>query len=100
MSYFHNAQTTYEGKTLQFSKEEGSALEDRGNYWHRPSDPSTWLAVAVFRAVQAKFPEVPQAVIFELSAQTLGITDSQLSSAIDWHENYMRWHDGDPDYKV
>ena len=25
---------------------------------------------------------------------------SKLLEQIDWREHYMRWHDGDPDYKL
>lgn len=51
---------------------------------------------------------LPQRYFHDASAQEGGITFTR--SADDcrafqnglnyWHENYMRWHDGDPDYPV
>ncbi len=43
---------------------------------------------------------MPQQVILELASQALGTTLADLVSTIHWHENYMRWHDGDPTYHV
>ncbi len=100
MSYFCDAALVVDGRSVTFSAADGEALESSGNYWHGPGDPSTWLAVAVFLAVRAKFTSETVDVALQLAAQNLGITVSQLRSRIDWHEQYMQWHDGDPDYRV
>ncbi len=100
MSYFQDAVVTFEEHIFHFSAEEGRALEDSLNYWHGPGDPSSWLAVAVFLAARGKVAGAPDSVALELAALALGITVEHLRSSIEWHENYMRWHDGDFDYKV
>jgi hypothetical protein len=100
MSYFSDASVTHEGKTFTFTAEEGRALENTGKYWHGPGDPSTWLAVAVFVRARDKFGDAPRSVALQLAAQALGITTDKLEGLIDWHVNYMRWHDGDWSYTV
>jgi hypothetical protein len=42
----------------------------------------------------------PDKVALELAAKVLGIAVEKLLANIEWRENYMRWHDGDPDYRV
>jgi hypothetical protein len=32
----------------------------------------------------------------ELASRALGITLERLEGIIEWHEEYMRWHDGQP----
>ena len=39
-------------------------------------------------------------VALELAAKALGITAEQLRSSIEWHEQYMRFHDGDYNYRI
>jgi hypothetical protein len=90
----------YEGRELCFTAAEGQAMEGGSHYWHGPADPSTWLATAVFEAIRAREAGVPQAVILELAAQALGMAVEKLVAAIEWHEQYMRWHDGDESYTV
>lgn len=99
-SYFQDATVTYEGSTFHLSAEEGRALEGGAYSWHGPGDPSSGLAVDVFYAAQRKAAGAPEVVVLELAAQALGVTVERLHSIIRWHEEYMRWHDGDSDYRV
>jgi hypothetical protein len=99
-SYFRNAAVTSGDQTYRFSVEDGRALERAGNYWHAPGDPSTWLAVAVFLECRRRVGAGGDTIALELAAQALTTTVERLRGNIEWHENYMRWHDADPDYKV
>jgi len=99
-SYFRDAEIEYEGRTYSFSAEEGRALEHGSQYWHPEGAPSSWLAVAAFEAVRERMGDVPDAAALELTARAMGITVEKLRDSIEWHENYMRWHDGDPTYHV
>jgi hypothetical protein len=100
MSYFQNATVMHEGSTFYLSAEEGRALESGAYSWQGLGDPSSRLAVDVFNVARRKAASAPEAVAFELAAQALGITVERLNSIIRWHEEYMRWHDGDSDYPV
>lgn len=100
MSYFHDATVTHGSLTFSLSAEEGRALESPSDGWHAPGDPSSTLAVEVFHAAQLKVASAPEAVALDLAAKALGITVERLRSIIRWQEEYMRWHDGDPDYRV
>lgn len=99
-SYFQDAEVEWGGSTFHFSAADGRALESRGDYWHGPADPSTWLAVAVFIEARQRVGEAGDGVALELAAKALGITVEQLRGKIEWHEQYMRFHDGDYDYRV
>lgn len=100
MSYFQDGKVEFEGCVFRFSAEEAQALENSANYWHGPGDPSTWLAVTVFIEARERVQGAPVDVALDLAAQVLGVTVERLRSLIEWHEQYMRWHDGDPDYAV
>ena len=100
MSYFRDGKIEFEGRSFCFSAEEAQALENSANYWHGPGDPSSWLAVAVFIKARERAQGAPVDVALNLAAQVLGVTAGRLRSLIEWHEQYMRWHDGDPDYAV
>ena len=100
MSYFNDAEIEFEGRRYRLLAEEMQALESQSNYWHGPGNPSTWLAVAVLFKAREKSRDAPIDVTLELAAQALGITVHALRSAIEWHEQYMRWHDGNPDYRI
>ena len=100
MSFFHDAEVHFEGRRFRLPAEEAQALESQLNYWHGPGDPSTWLAVAVLVKAREKSRDAPIDVTLELAAQALGITTHALRAAIEWHEQYMRWHDGNPDYNI
>lgn len=99
-SYFQDAAVEWGGQTFHFSAADGRALESKGNCWHGPADPSTWLAVAVFLEARQRVGEAGDSVALELAAKALGITAEQLKSSIEWHEQYMRFHDGDYDYRI
>jgi hypothetical protein len=100
MSYFQDGKVEFEGCVFCFSAEEAQVLENSANYWHGPGDPSSWLAVTVFIEAREKVQGAPVDVSLELAAQVLGVTVERLRSLIRWHEQYMRWHDSDPDYAV
>jgi len=99
-SHFHEAAVHVGDQVYHFSLEDGRSLESDGNYWHGPGDPSTWLAGAVFLAARQRVGAAGDAVALELAAAALGTTVERLRGNIEWHENYMRWHDGDDDYRV
>jgi hypothetical protein len=98
--YFRDAVVGSGGRTYRFGVEDGRALEQAGNYWHGPGDPSTWLMVAVFLEARRRVAEAGDDIALELAAQALGITVDRLRKGIEWHEHYMQWHDADPDYRV
>lgn len=95
-----DVEVALDGKTLRFSLKEQNDLVSPGNYWHGEGDPSTWLSVSAFEAVRRKYPEAAAHEILAVAAQALGVTPAALVASIRWHENYMRWHDGDHDYQV
>ena len=99
-SYFHDAVVEWGGQTFRFTAAEGRALESRGNAWHGPGDPSTSLAVSVFLEARQHVGEAGNEVALELAGQALGTTAEQLRSSITWHEQYMRFHDGDYEYRI
>lgn len=100
MSFFQDSSVSYQGQTYQLVAQECDALVDSGNYWHGPKSPSTWLCVAVFRYARSKVGGSPDDIATQLAARAMGITEQTVRELIAWHENYMRWHDGDPDYTV
>ncbi len=100
LSYFRDAEVEFEGCTFRFSAEEGREMELGSNYWHGPGDPSSWLGVDVFLAARERVEGAPDQVALELAAKALGMSIPDLCDLIEWHENYMRWHDGDPGYHV
>ncbi len=100
MSYFVDAVVEFGGQSFCFTAEDARGFEDSLNYWHRPGDPSTWLSVTIFEEARRKVKGAPDEVALELAAKVLGISVEKLRANIEWHENYMRWHDGDPDYRV
>jgi hypothetical protein len=99
-TFFNDACIESDGARYEFSAEEGRALESASNYWHAPSDPSSWLAVATFLAVRRRVGDAGDALALPLAAQSLGVKVTELIRLIQWHENYMRFHDNDPDYRV
>ena len=100
MSYFVDAVVEFEDQSFRFPAEEARRFEDSLNYWHRAGDPSTWLSVTIFTEARVRTKGAPDEVALELAAKVLGITVEKLRANIEWNENYMRWHDGDPDYRV
>ena len=99
-SYFREAMVYWGDRSYHFSVEDGYALESGGGDWHGPADPPTWGAVAVFLHARQRVGETGDAIALELAAQALGITVARLRACIEWHENYMRWHDGDFEYRI
>jgi hypothetical protein len=100
MSYFQDAEVRFEGNYFSLTAEGASSLESPFNYWHGPGDPSTWLCAAVVRRSLEIVNGAPNAVALELAAGALGISVDKLSRAIEWHEQYVRWHDGNEGYSV
>ena len=99
-SYSQDASIEYQDQTFDLSAEESRAVEDGVNRWHAKGDPSTWLTVAVFELARRKVVNAPEAIALELTSKVLGLAVSEVVSRIEWHEQYMRWHDGDSDYSV
>lgn len=99
-TWFQDASIQLGERAVHFTAEEGRTLESPSQYWHGPGSPSSWLGAAVCLAVREKMPDAPLAAVLELAAQAMGMTVDSLQSLIEWHENYMRWHDGDPDYRL
>jgi hypothetical protein len=97
MSYFHDATVTHEGSTFELSAAEGRALESGAYSWQGPADPSSSLVVDVLQVARLKAAGAPEAVALELASRALGITVERLDEIVRWHEEYMRWHDGQPD---
>lgn len=97
---FRDAAVTADGRTFTLPAAEARATYNAGNYWHGPGDPSTWLAVAVFQLARGRVGDAGTDAALPLAAAALGITPDTLRDRIEWHEQYMRFHDGDPDYHV
>jgi len=100
MSFFLPATVEHEGRTLEVAPGELEPVVSGANVWNGEGDPSAWLAVAVFVAVREKFPGVPDETLIGLAAGAMGITAEHLRRSIKFQEDYMRWHDGDPDYRI
>jgi len=100
MSFFQDAEMVFGGEVCRFSAEEGQALESPTQYWHGAGKPSSWLGAAVCLAVRAKYKQIPLEIVLGLSAGSLGITLLELDMLIEWHENYVRWHDDDQGYTL
>ena len=99
-SYFHDASVEVAGVVYTLTADESRAFQNGLNYWHAPGDPSTWLSVAIFLEARRRIGGTDNRPSLELAARSLGISVERLQDSIEWHENYMRWHDGDPDYSV
>lgn len=89
---------SHEGRTFTLTLDEQRECERRGNLWHGKGDPSTSLVVDVVRAARRKCEGAPETVARELAARALGITAGKVDDGVEWHEQYMRWHDGDSKY--
>lgn len=97
---FQSASLVHEGAALTVEPKHLADLIRGSSRWLGPKDPSSWLVVDVFDRVRRKNKAVPEGVILELCALAMGLTRDKIVSSIRWHENYMRFHDGDYDYKV
>jgi hypothetical protein len=86
-----------DGKIYKLTLEEQKACEGPSD-WHGPTDPSSWLCAKIFSTAKAKTGD--RELAFALGAKALGIPVESLRSSIEWHINYMRFHDGDPDYDL
>lgn len=104
MSYFKDGKVTFEGRTILFTKEEAAQYENTGNYWHGEGDPSSWLTITILRLAFERIQPAPREkaidLAYQLTAQVLGISRYKVEQSVSWHENYMRWHDGDDSYSV
>jgi len=99
-SYFVDAEITRDGKRHRFTKREGDRLVSRTNYWHGEGDPSSWLCAAAFQRMRAKHGSLSQDDVLVLVAAAMQIAPRKLRESIAWHEQYVRWHDGMPEYYV
>lgn len=99
-SYFHDASIEIDGRAIGLSAEEARAHQTGAHDWHGAGDPASWLAVTIFQEARRRTGDAGNEVALALAAASLGITADELRSTIQWHENYMRWHDGDDSYSV
>ena len=90
-SYFVAAEIVFNGKTYRLKKSVLDKWVSRGDYWHGPAVPSTWLCEKAVRAVRAKFKSLPQSAVLELVALSMEITVEKLVAAIQWNEAYMSY---------
>lgn len=89
------ARVVHQGTEYRFSEEDFAELDTPSNYWHNRTDPSTWLCAAAVRLARIRFRDgLPRCMLIRLCAETLNITEKKLEGALDWHANYMAWHDG------
>lgn len=58
----------------------------------------SWLCASLYRAMKARTGSIEPSIA--LTAQLLGQSTEQVRGALEWHDNYMRWHDGDESYTV
>jgi hypothetical protein len=86
-----------DGKIYELTLDEQKACEGPSD-WHGPGDPSSWLCAKIFSAAKSKTND--RDLAFELGAKALGIPVEKLRSTVEWHVNYMRWHDGDDSYDL
>ena len=84
-------------ETFEMSAAEGHTLENGAYSWLGPGDPSSSLAVDVLHAARLKAAGAPAAVALDLASRALGISLERLHEIVRWHEEYLRWHDGQPD---
>ncbi len=95
--FTQDASISRDGKTFTLTLAEQKECETPSD-WHGPGDPSSWLCAKIFSAAKLKTND--RALAFELGAKALGISVEKLQSAIEWHVNYMRFHDGDDSYDL
>lgn len=94
-----DASVVFEGEEYRFSEEDFKALDSPSLYWHNRTDPSSWLCAALVNRARIRFREsLPRGPLLSLCALTLNITVSKLEGALNWHANYMAWHDGGTDF--
>jgi hypothetical protein len=99
-NFFHDSTVDVDGTAYTLTAEECLPRQNAGNYWHGPGDPSSWLAVDIFLEARRRVGDGHNDAALELAAGALGISVDTLRGSIEWHENYMRWHDGDESYSV
>jgi hypothetical protein len=95
--FMADASIERDGKSYTLTLAEQKECEAPSD-WHGPGDPSSWLCAKVFSAAKQKTND--RDLAFELGAKALGIGADKLRSAIEWHVNYMRFHDGDDSYDL
>lgn len=96
LAFFNrDACIVHEDSEYRFSEEDFAELNSPSNYWHNRTDPSTWLCASTVRLARIRFRDrLPRALTIRLCADTLNITVQKLEDCMDWHANYMAWHDG------
>ncbi|MBN1411487.1 MAG: hypothetical protein JW969_11635 [Spirochaetales bacterium] len=98
--YFNTTPVIIDGKSFELNKSDLESQYTDLNYWHGEGDPSSWLAVSIFNSAARKYPGIGEKIHLKIAAHALNISTRKLISSIKWHEQYMRWHDGDPDYSI
>ena len=99
-SYFVDAVIEFNDKSYLLKKTTADRWVSEGNYWHSKAEPSTWLCEKAFSALKKKYQSLSQEALLALLAMAMEISVEKLVNAIRWHEEYMRWHEGIPEYSV
>ena len=99
-SYFVDAVIEFNGRSYHLKKSTADRWVSATNNWHNEADPSTWLCEKAFNALRKRFKSLSQDEVLALLAKAMKITVEQLVNAIKWHEEYMRWHEDLPEYRV
>ncbi|MDD3858948.1 MAG: hypothetical protein PHW83_02025 [Bacteroidales bacterium] len=90
-----NAKIIFDNEFYFLSIDEIKSIYSSLNYWHGPSNPSTWLCESVVSKVKYKYKTIlTRDKAMELSASILNMRVEKLEEALDWNANYMAWHDG------
>lgn len=92
--FSREARVVFEGIEYRFSEDDFAGLNSPSNYWHNRTDPSSWLCAATVVLARIRFSGLPRDRLIRLCADTLNITGKKLEDSLDWHANYMAWHDG------
>ncbi len=96
LAFFNrSACVVHDNTEYRFVEEDFAEPTTPMNYWHNQTDPSTWLCASTVRLARIRFHDrLPRALTIKLCADTLNITVQKLENCLDWHANYMAWHDG------
>lgn len=58
----------------------------------------SWRVAGLYPTMKARTGSIDGGLA--LTAMLLGTTVESVRGSLEWHEQYMRWHDADPDYTI
>ncbi len=87
----HAGEVTVEGRTWKVEAHELEELDYALSH-------GSWQVADLYPKVKARTGSIEAGVA--LTALLLGTTVESVRGSLEWHEQYMRWHDGDPDYSI